>query len=110
MGLSRGRFLIDMFICEQCDKDNYVCECHGCPACDNISDNQEDNGHICSKCDDKMKKYSNWEEGEVLDQLDYHDAEIEVTFIGDNGKEFSAVAMQSCGEIVEIFDIDWEDD
>lgn len=51
-----------------------------------------------------IDKYGiNWyERGDTLDTIDYHDKEIEVFGEDDAGNEYSAVAMESCGEVVDI--------
>ena len=43
-----------------------------------------------------------WEFVQVLDNIGYHDKEIEVCGFFKN-VELSATAMMSCGEIIEVF-------
>jgi len=39
---------------------------------------------------------------QVLDVLSVHDRDVEILGYDKNGNEYSAVANESCGEIVEI--------
>ena len=39
-----------------------------------------------------------------LDVLSVHDREVEVLGWDEDGNEYSAVGMESCGDLVEIYD------
>lgn len=48
---------------------------------------------------------SAWEEGEELDRLSVYDYEVSVS-ASFNGKEYTAYGLYSCGELVEVYDVD----
>ena len=41
---------------------------------------------------------------DVLDVIDVHDKEVEVIGYDNDGNEYSAVGMESCGELVDVYE------
>ncbi len=52
----------------------------------------------------KIKGIEFTEVVDVLDVIDCHDQDVEIRGWDDEGVEWSAVATESCGEIVDIYE------
>lgn len=92
-----------------------------CSNCKEVVDSYEMNDGIdapvwvdvCPKCGnqdledvDLEKLDIDWEIAEEVDVLSAYDTQVLLSGLDDNGNEYSASATESCGEIVEIEDIE----
>ena len=104
--------------CDVCGKDKYVdgivdayFEDFGCPTPDYGF--YHDYQPVCPKCGNKSLEDVNyarlnidWEITEVVDILSIYDEAVSLCGLDDSGNEYTANAVKSCGEIVDIEDIE----